>query len=61
MGRDLRRPHEENMNEYKLRYAVDTDARTLADATRGSDLFLGLSGDGRAQAGNGRVGWHQTH
>ncbi len=37
---------EENMNAYKLRYAVDTDARTLADAVRGSDLFLGLSGPG---------------
>jgi malate dehydrogenase (oxaloacetate-decarboxylating)(NADP+) len=37
---------EENMNAYKLRYAVPTDARTLADAVRGSDLFLGLSGPG---------------
>lgn len=31
------------MNEYKQRFAVHTDARTLADAVRGSDLFLGLS------------------
>lgn len=37
---------EENMNPYKLQYAVDTDARTLADAVRGSDIFLGLSGPG---------------
>ncbi len=37
---------EENMNPYKLRYAVETDARTLADATRGCDIFLGLSGPG---------------
>ncbi len=37
---------EDNMNEYKLKYAVDTDARTLADATRGTDLFLGLSAKG---------------
>ncbi len=37
---------EENMNKYKLKYAVDTDARTLADATRGTDLFLGLSAAG---------------
>lgn len=31
------------MNPYKQRFAVPTDARTLADAVRGSDLFLGLS------------------
>lgn len=31
------------MNEYKQRFAVRTDARTLADAVRGADLFLGLS------------------
>ena len=37
---------EDNMNKYKLKYAVDTDARTLADATRGADVFLGLSGAG---------------
>src|SRR5208282_1299758 len=34
---------EENMNAYKLRYAADTDARTLDDAIRGADVFLGLS------------------
>jgi malate dehydrogenase (oxaloacetate-decarboxylating)(NADP+) len=33
----------EGMNEYKERFAVKTDARTLADAVRGADLFLGLS------------------
>jgi malate dehydrogenase (oxaloacetate-decarboxylating)(NADP+) len=31
------------MNEYKARLAVPTEARTLADAMRGADLFLGLS------------------
>jgi malate dehydrogenase (oxaloacetate-decarboxylating)(NADP+) len=31
------------MNEFKQRFAVPTDARTLADAVRGADLFLGLS------------------
>ena len=31
------------MNEYKARFAVPTTARTLADAVRGADLFLGLS------------------
>ncbi len=33
----------EGMNEFKERLAVDTDRRTLADAMRGADLFLGLS------------------
>lgn len=36
----------DNMNEYKERFAVDTDARTLEDACRGADVFLGLSGPG---------------
>ncbi|GIS67204.1 MAG: hypothetical protein CM1200mP6_02720 [Anaerolineaceae bacterium] len=31
------------MNNFKERFAVDTDCRTLEDAVRGSDLFLGLS------------------
>ena len=31
------------MNEYKERYAVDTPARTLADALVGADVFIGLS------------------
>ncbi len=34
----------ENMNPYKERFAADTDERTLADAVRGADVFLGLSG-----------------
>ncbi|NDJ59972.1 MAG: NADP-dependent malic enzyme [Chloroflexi bacterium] len=37
---------EDNMNEYKLRYANYTDARTLADAVVGADVFLGLSAAG---------------
>jgi malate dehydrogenase (oxaloacetate-decarboxylating)(NADP+) len=31
------------MNPYKQRFAVDTQARTLADALRGADVFVGLS------------------
>ncbi|HNB51445.1 MAG TPA: phosphate acyltransferase, partial [Anaerolineales bacterium] len=31
------------MNKYKEAFAVDTDARDLADAVRGSDVFYGLS------------------
>lgn len=31
------------MNKYKEEFAVDTDARTLADALKGADVFVGLS------------------
>ena len=34
------------MDESKRRYARDTDARTLADAMRGADVFLGCSAPG---------------
>jgi malate dehydrogenase (oxaloacetate-decarboxylating)(NADP+) len=34
---------QEGMNKYKERFVVDTDARTLADAVRGADVFYGLS------------------
>ena len=34
---------EENINQWKAAHAVDTDARSLADAIKGSDIFLGLS------------------
>jgi malate dehydrogenase (oxaloacetate-decarboxylating)(NADP+) len=34
----------ENMNRYKERFAADTGERTLAEALRGADVFLGLSG-----------------
>ncbi len=33
----------EHMNPYKARFAVETKARTLADAMKGADVFLGLS------------------
>lgn len=33
----------EGMNKYKDRFAVDTKERTLADAMKDADLFLGLS------------------
>ncbi len=33
----------ENMNPYKEEFAQDTKCRTLADAMRGADLFLGVS------------------
>lgn len=34
---------EEGMNKYKARFANKTDARDLADAVRGADVFYGLS------------------
>jgi malate dehydrogenase (oxaloacetate-decarboxylating)(NADP+) len=34
----------EGMNPYKQEFARDTSARTLADALKGADVFLGLSG-----------------
>lgn len=33
----------DGMNEYKEEFAVETDARTLADALKGADVFIGLS------------------
>ncbi|MGD9253604.1 MAG: NADP-dependent malic enzyme [Holophagae bacterium] len=33
----------EGMNSYKERFAVETDARTLADAMEGADVFAGVS------------------
>ena len=33
----------EGMNQWKSAHAADTDARTLADAMKGADVFLGLS------------------
>ncbi|MFB3083224.1 MAG: malic enzyme-like NAD(P)-binding protein, partial [Gammaproteobacteria bacterium] len=34
------------MEPHKRRFARDTDMRTLADAIKGADIFLGLSGPG---------------
>ena len=33
----------EDMNEYKSRYAIDTELRTLEQAVVDADVFLGLS------------------
>jgi malate dehydrogenase (oxaloacetate-decarboxylating)(NADP+) len=40
----------EGMNQWKSAHAADTDARTLADAMNGADLFLGLSVAGAVTA-----------
>ena len=37
---------DEEMNEYKDQFAIDTELRTLADAIEGADVFLGLSAPG---------------
>ncbi len=37
-------PGREGLNEYKEEFLNDTDARTLADALHGADVFVGLSG-----------------
>ncbi len=37
---------EEHLNEFKLRFANYTDARTLDDAIDGADVFIGLSAAG---------------
>lgn len=34
---------QDGMNQFKSAHAVDTDARTLADALKGADAFLGVS------------------
>ncbi len=36
----------DDLNKYKREFAVETTARTLADAMAGSDVFLGVSGPG---------------
>ncbi len=42
----------EKMNPYKERYAVETKERTLADALKGADVFVGVSGQGPRHAGH---------
>ncbi len=41
---------QEGMNQWKSAHAVDTSARTLADAMDGADVFLGLSVKGAVTA-----------
>lgn len=35
--------HRMDLNEFKMSFSVTTDARTLADAVRGADVFIGVS------------------
>jgi malate dehydrogenase (oxaloacetate-decarboxylating)(NADP+) len=39
----VHRGRSRNMNPHKERFAADTEARTLAEAMRGADVFVGLS------------------
>ncbi len=39
----VHRGREGGMNEYKARFVAETEARTLADALEGADVFVGLS------------------
>ncbi len=41
---------EDGMNQWKAAFAVDTDARNLADAVKGADVFYGLSVKGALTA-----------
>lgn len=41
---------EEGMNQWKSAHTVETDARTLAEAVKGADVFLGLSVKGALSA-----------
>jgi malate dehydrogenase (oxaloacetate-decarboxylating)(NADP+) len=36
----------DDLNKYKQEFAIDTEDRTLEDAMRGADMFLGLSAPG---------------
>ena len=49
---------EQGMNPYKARFArPDDGARTLADAMRGADVFVGLSGAGACTADDAARRW----
>ncbi|MGE0829547.1 MAG: NADP-dependent malic enzyme [Hyphomonadaceae bacterium] len=39
----LYRGRQKGMDQFKAAFAIDTDARTLADALKGADCFMGLS------------------
>ena len=44
------RGRKEGMNQWKSAFAVDTKARSLAEAMKGADVFLGLSAKGAIDA-----------
>ena len=50
----------EGMNPYKARFAARTEARTLAEALVGADVFFGLSSGDIGHARNGDGAWRPT-
>ncbi|HET8770119.1 MAG TPA: NADP-dependent malic enzyme [Gemmatimonadaceae bacterium] len=42
----IHKGREGDMDPYKARFAADTEARTIADALKGADVFVGLSAAG---------------
>ncbi len=42
----IHKGRKEDLDEYKLKYAVETNARDLTDAIDGADIFLGVSSEG---------------
>ena len=50
----------EGMNQWKSAHAVDTKARTLAEAVVGCDVFLGLSAKGALHPGHGQAAWRKA-
>ena len=42
----IHKGRKEDLDEYKLKYAIDTNARDLSDAIDGADIFLGVSSAG---------------
>jgi len=49
----------EGLDEFKQRFAIDTKARTLAEALQGADVFVGLSVAGIVTATCCR-GWRRS-
>ena len=49
----------EGMNQWKSAHAVETKARTLAEAMAGSDVFLGLSAKGALTPDMVKLAWRQ--
>ena len=50
----------EGMNQWKSAHAAKTDARTLEEAMKGADVFLGVSRQGRGDAGRWSQAWRDN-
>ena len=47
----------EGMNQWKSAHAAQTEARTLAEAMQGADVFIGVSAKGAVTADDGGARW----